>query len=406
MIVVMFPRCFFFLSLVLALASIMSAHAGVMLGIDVLEANHFDLLQGRRVGLITNQTGVNASGVKTRKILKNADGVKLVALFTPEHGLDGTEGAGKYITSRIDKLTGLPAYSLYGPNRKPSSGMLRGIDTLVFDMQDIGCRSYTYVSTMGKCMQAAAENGIEFIVLDRPNPLGGNRVEGPGMEQQWISFIGQFPVPYVHGLTTGELAQMSNARGWMGPKCSLKIVKMRGWSRSMTWPDTGLHWVQTSPNVPRAMSPFYYVLTGLIGELSPPELGCNTSEPFEICATNWMSASAFSSYLSSLDTPGVQFSPVSNFKGCNGVRIRISPNTSTDLCALSMNMLTYMNKTAGSRSIFARTGGEAMDLFYKSCGGKTIRHQIESGVSPKAIAASWRPNIERFRSERAKFLLY
>ena len=402
----MFSRRFLFPFLILSLVLVASAHAGVMLGIDVLEANHFDLLQGRRVGLVTNQTGVNASGEKTRKILKNAHGVKLVALFTPEHGLDGTEGAGKYITSRIDKLTGLPAYSLYGPNRKPSPGMLKGIDTLVFDMQDIGCRSYTYVSTMGKCMQAAAEAGIEFIVLDRPNPLGGNRVEGPGMEAQWISFIGQFPVPYVHGMTTGELAQMSNAKGWMGPKCSLKIVKMRGWSRSMTWPDTGLHWVQTSPNVPRALSPFYYVLTGLIGELSPPELGCNTSEPFEVCATNWMNGASFSSYLSSLDTPGVQFSPMNNFKGCNGVRIRIAPSTTTDLCGLSMYMLAYMNKTAGSRSIFARTGGEAMDLFYKSCGGKTIRHQIESGVSPKAIVASWRPNIDRFRSERAKFLLY
>lgn len=377
-----------------------------MLGIDVLEANHFDLLQGRRVGLITNQTGVNANGVKTRKILRDAPGVKLVALFTPEHGLDGTEGAGKYVSSRRDALTGLPAYSLYGPNRKPAPGMLKGIDTLVFDMQDIGCRSYTYVSTMGKCMQAAAEAGIEFIVLDRPNPLGGNRVEGPGMEREWISFIGQFPVPYVHGLTTGELAQMSNARGWMGPKCRLKIVKMRGWSRSMTWPDTGLRWVQTSPNVPRAMSPFYYVLTGLIGELSPPELGINTSEPFEILATSWMDAGKFTAYLNSLDTPGISFSPVTGFKGCNGVRIRISSDTRADLCATSMFMLAYMNKTAGSRSVFQRTGGEAMDLFYKSCGGKTIRRQIESGVSPRTIAASWEPSIAKFRSERSAYLLY
>ncbi|MEO7931585.1 MAG: DUF1343 domain-containing protein [Chthoniobacterales bacterium] len=401
----MWTRCVFSIFLALA-ALVFPAQAEVMLGIDVLEANHFDLLQGRRVGLVTNQTGVNSSGVKTRKILKNADGVKLVALFTPEHGLDGTEGAGKYITSRIDSLTGLPAYSLYGPNRKPSPGMLKGIDTLVFDMQDIGCRSYTYISTMGKCMQAAAENGIEFIVLDRPNPLGGNRVEGPGMEKEWISFIGQFPVPYVHGMTTGELAQMSNARGWMGPKCSLKIVRMRGWSRSMTWPDTGLRWVQTSPNVPRAMSPFYYVLTGLIGELSPPELGINTSEPFEIMATSWMNGGSFASYLNSLDTPGVEFAPVSGFKGCNGVRIRIAPHTTTDLCATSMFMLSYMNKTAGSRSIFARTGGEALDLFYKSCGGKTIRHQIEAGVSPQKIAAGWEPYLRRFRSERSAYLLY
>jgi len=396
-----------FLSVVfLVLTSVHAAQAGVMLGIDVLEANGFDLLQGKRVGLITNQTGVNSSGVKTRKILKNAKGVKLVSLFSPEHGLDGTEKAGKYVASRTDTMTGLPAHSLYGPTRKPSPAMLKGIDTLVFDMQDIGSRTYTYISTMGKCMQAAADAGIDFVVLDRPNPLGGNRVEGPGLEKGMISFIGQFPVPYVHGLTTGELAQMSNARGWMGSKCNLQVVKMRGWNRSMTWPDTGLRWVQTSPNVPRAMSPFYYVLTGLIGELNPVELGVNTSEPFEIMAATWLDGAEFADYLNGLDTPGVQFSPVSDFKGANGVRIRISPGTSTDLCATSIYMLAYMNKTAGSRSIFARSGSDALDLFYKSYGSKGIRREIEAGVSPKEIVASWEPSLQRFRSERTKYLLY
>ncbi|HEX8372021.1 MAG TPA: DUF1343 domain-containing protein [Chthoniobacterales bacterium] len=396
----------FLLVVCLVLTWVAAARAEVMLGIDVLEANGFDFLQGKRVGLITNQTGVNSNGVKTRKILHNAKGVKLVSLFSPEHGLDGTEKAGKYVASKTDALTGLPAHSLYGPTRKPSAAMLKGIDTLVFDMQDIGSRTYTYISTMGKCMQAAAEAGIDFVVLDRPNPLGGNRVEGPGIEKEWISFVGQFPVPYVHGLTTGELAQMSNARGWMGSKCNLKVVKMRGWNRSMTWPDTGLRWVQTSPNIPRATSPFYYVLTGLIGELNPAELGINTSEPFEIIAAKWIDAEEFSTVLNRLDTPGVKFSPVSDFRGANGVRIRIEPNNRTDLCALSMHMLAYMNKTAGTPNIFARSNAGAVDLFYKSCGSKAIRRQIEAGMEPEAIAATWEPSLRKFRSEREKYLLY
>jgi uncharacterized protein YbbC (DUF1343 family) len=179
--------------LILACASIASAQ--VQLGIDVLQSENFAALQGKRVGLITNQTGVNSAGKKTRLILAHAPGVKLVALFSPEHGPDGTELAGKYVASRRDQATGLLVHSLYGPTRKPTPQMLAGIDVLVYDMQDIGSRSYTYISTMVKCMEAAGELNIEFMVLDRPNPLGGVRVEGPMIEPQWISFVGQLPVP-------------------------------------------------------------------------------------------------------------------------------------------------------------------------------------------------------------------
>src|SRR5450432_779466 len=236
-----------------------SAQASVELGIDVLVSHDYSLLAGKRVGLITNQTGVNSAGIKTRLLLKRH--CNLVALYTPEHGLDGTEKAGRKVGTARDRLTGLPIHSLYGATRKPTPEMLRGLDALVFDLQDIGCRSYTYLSTMGKAMEAAGEAGIEFIVLDRPNPLGGQRVEGPPIEKQWISFVGQFPVPYVHGLTAGEMAGMANDRGWMGARCRLVVVPMKGWSRSMAWPDTGLRWVQTSPNIPNALSPFYYAAT-------------------------------------------------------------------------------------------------------------------------------------------------
>ena len=209
------------------------AQAAVDLGIDVLAEHDYSLLKGRRVGLITNQTGINSTGTKTRLLLKRH--CNLVALYTPEHGLDGTEKAGHYVKSRRDRLTGVMAYSLYGPTRKPTPAMLRGIDVLVFDLQDIGCRSYTYISTMGRCMEAAGENKIPFVVLDRPNPVGGLRIEGPSVEPRWRSFVSEFPIPYVHGLTVGELARMVNGRQWISTPCDLTVVQMHGWHRGMTW---------------------------------------------------------------------------------------------------------------------------------------------------------------------------
>ena len=285
----------------------------VELGIDVLQKNNFDLLRGKRVGLVTNQTGVNSSGEKTRLILRKH--VNLVALYTPEHGLDGTEKAGVEIRSRKDPLTGLKAWSLYGDTRKPTPEMLAGIDVLILDMQDIGCRSYTYISTMGKCLQACAEQGKELVILDRPNPLGGNRVEGMGIDPKWISFVGQFPVPYVHGMTMGELALMANAKGWMGPRCNLQVVKMRGWSREMTWPMTGLRWVPTSPNIPLAMSPNYYVITGIVGGLAGGlDLGLFSPRAFQVLGAAWMKQGKMISYLRSR-TPGVGVVPASTASG-------------------------------------------------------------------------------------------
>src|SRR5438477_2077748 len=254
-----------------------TGQASVELGIDVLANHDYSLLAGKRVGLITNQTGVNAEGTKTRVLLKRH--CNLVALYTPEHGLDGTEKAGRYVRSRRDPVTGLIAHSLYGPTRKPTPEMLRGIDVLVFDLQDIGCRSYTYISTMGRCMEAAGENKIPFVVLDRPNPVGGLRVEGPSVEPRWISFVSQFPIPYVHGMTVGELARMVNGRHWMAAQCDLTVVQMHGWERGMMWSDTGLRWIPSSPNIPRSDSPLYYIATGLVGELSGPEAGIGGSRP-------------------------------------------------------------------------------------------------------------------------------
>jgi uncharacterized protein YbbC (DUF1343 family) len=397
-----FRKSILFTVIVAVLGIAGQARAQVQLGIDVLQSQGFAPLQGKRVGLVTNQTGVNSAGAKTRMILKNAPGVKLVALFTPEHGLDGTELAGKYVASRRDKATGLIAHSLYGPTRKPTPQMLDGIDVLVYDMQDIGSRSYTYISTMAKCMEAAGEKGIEFMVLDRPNPLGGVRVEGPGIESHWISFVGQLPVPYVHGMTAGELARMANGMGWTQSRCNLAVIPMRGWSRQMTWVDTGLHWVPTSPNIPRATSPLYYVTTGVVGELAGLEVGCGGPNPFEVIAAKWLNARDFTGYLNSLHMPGVSFSEYSQ-GGFEGSRIHIDPHADANLSLLGVYILTGI---ARGRNIFELSHGDKLDMFYKVYGSESIRAQVEHGTPPSRIATGWSSNIVHFEIERKQYLLY
>jgi uncharacterized protein YbbC (DUF1343 family) len=372
----------------------------VDLGIDVLARNNFDLLRGKRVGLVTNQTGVNAAGEKTRLILKHH--VNLVALYTPEHGLDGVEKAGVDVRSRRDPLTGLTAYSLYGDTRKPTPQMLAGIDVLVFDMQDIGCRSYTYISTMGKCLQACAEQGKEFVILDRPNPLGGNRVEGMGIDPKWISFVGQFPIPYVHGMTVGELALMANARGWMGSKAKLQVVKMHGWSRSMTWPMTGLRWVPTSPNIPLAMSPNYYVITGIVGGLADGlDLGLFSPKAFQILGAYWINSDMLS-YLR-CKCPGIGIEPCETASG-PGVAFHANPEGGGNLCAAALYTLAESNRLSHG-GVFAKSTASMMNLFYKVYGSDTIRHDLAT-KRPEQIIASWQPFLDYFRAEREPFLLY
>jgi len=388
-----------FLLSLLAVLLISRAQA-VELGIDVLQKNDFDLLKGKRVGLVTNQTGVNSSGEKTRMILKKH--VNLVALYTPEHGLDGTEKAGVEVHSRRDPLTGLVAYSLYGDTRKPTPKMLEGIDILVYDMQDIGCRSYTYISTMGKCLEACAEQGKEFVVLDRPNPLGGNRVEGQGIQSKWISFVGQFPIPYVHGLTVGELALMANSKGWMGPKAELRVVKMRGWNRSMTWPMTGLHWVPPSPNIPNELSPSYYVISGVVGELAGGlDQALFSPRAFQVLGAHWMKP-RMASYLQS-KCPGIMVTTTSTASG-PGVMFHVNPDGSGDLAACSLYTLAECDRESHGL-IFSQASKSKLNLFNKVYGCESIRRDLVK-LGPDRIIASWKSNLESFRRDRMPFLLY
>ena len=238
----------------------------VKTGIEVLKAQRFELLEGKRVGLITNPTGVDDGLRSTVDILNEAPNVELVALFGPEHGVRGDAHAGDHVGNQTDPVTGLPVYSLYGKTRKPTPEMLRGIDVLVYDIQDIGCRSFTYISTMGEAMAAAAENGIEFVVLDRPNPLGGRKVEGPLVQDGFFSFVSQYRIPYVYGLTCGELAMLLNGEGMIGKPCNLHVVAMEGWKRDMVYEDTGLQWIPSSPHIPQAETAFFYPASGIVGD--------------------------------------------------------------------------------------------------------------------------------------------
>lgn len=377
----------------------------VKLGIDVLEENGFDLLRGKRVGLITNQTSVNRRGEKTRLVLKRSPQVNLTALYTPEHGLDGTEKAAVHIATRRDPLTGLTAFSLYGPTRKPTPEMLAGIDVMLFDLQDIGSRSYTYISTMIRAMEACGEQGKEFIVLDRPNPLGGLRVQGPSIERQWISFVGQVPTPYLHGMTAGELAQMANAKGWIPRPCRLTVVPVLGWNRGMSWEHTGLTWIPTSPNIPKPSSPRYYAATGIFGSLTGGSIGIGSDMPFEFVGGPGFDPNELTAYLNSLQLPGVRFAPMT-FKNFGGSRVTIDTNAPVDLAGLNLVFIDAVNRRIGGQNLFVRSSASTKDVFYKVYGSPSLERDLPRGVMPGAIIAGWQRDHEAFRRERQPYLIY
>ena len=271
-----------------------AARERVQTGIEVLRESGFEPLRGKRVGLVTNPTGVDSRLVSTIDILDSAakrGTFQLVALYGPEHGVRGNVTAGERVASGRDPKSGVPVLSLYGATRKPTPQMLAGVDLLVFDIQDIGTRSYTYLSTLGRVMEAAAENHIPVLVLDRPNPLGGLRVEGnEQLAPGYTSFVSAYPVPYVHGMTLGEAARMLNEEGLLagGVRCELQVVPMKGWNREMTWNSCGLPWVPTSPHIPTPESALFYPATGTVGELGTLHIGVGYTLPFQTLAAPWI----------------------------------------------------------------------------------------------------------------------
>jgi uncharacterized protein YbbC (DUF1343 family) len=382
----------------------------VLLGIDQIENENFSILEGKRVGLITNQTGVNYTGLKTRSVLFNSSKVNLVALYTPEHGLDGDEIAGKWVSSRVDKLTGLKAYSLYGKTRKPDAKMLKGVDVLVFDIQDVGARCYTYVSTMGLCMEAAAENDIEFIVLDRPNPVGGDIVEGPPITDKWLSFVGMFPLPFRHGLTIGEIARMSVGEGWLKKNPRLTVIQMKGWSRKMNWMDTGLKWVQTSPNIPRAESCYYYLLCCIPQHVPGVFSGLGTAKPFQSLTRKNFNEDNFVEVLNSIKMLDLEVKPFSGkSKGLQGgVDLKITNFNNKKLVSSGIRILKIMfdDLIKKDQDLFLIEKKYSMNLLYKIFGSDQIGGKDFLISSIDEILLDWAPHIELFKTNREKYLLY
>ena len=386
--------------------------AAVRLGSDTLAASGFAVLRGKRVGLITNPSGVNCQQQPTLEVLRRARGVKLVAVFGAEHGLYGAAKAGEEVKDSMDVRIGLPVYSLYGPGpvRKPTPAMLKNLDVLVYDIQDTGCRSYTYISTMGLAMEVCAEAGIEFVVLDRPNPLGGERVEGPMLDSRFRSFVGQWAIPYVYGLTCGELARMINGEGWIRQPCKLTVVRMKGWRRDMAWQQTGLKWIPTSPRIPRGESPLHYVSTGLLGTIGGVNIGMSFGLPFQCVTAPWLDDHRLAGQLERYRLRGVTFRPL-RVPGNNviqkGVLLSFSDPVHAPLMALNFYVLEAVQATTG-RNLFAEAvkAGKSFDLFDKVNGTDQTRRALEANLTAENITRLWQANGEAFKKRRQKYLLY
>jgi uncharacterized protein YbbC (DUF1343 family) len=375
--------------------------AQTLTGIDVLEAEKFASLAGKRVGLITNQTGVDRQGRSTIDLLAHAPGVKLIALFSPEHGIRGA--LDERVSSTKDEATGLPIYSLYGETERPTDSMLAGIDALVFDVQDAGVRFYTYITTMGYAMEAAAAHHVAFYVLDRPDPLGGDRIEGPMLDSDRTNFVGYFPMPVRMGMTLGEMAQMFNVEKQIG--CDLHVIRMKNWRRKMWFRDTGLHWVNTSPNLRSEVAGILY--PGLeILQAGGVSVGRGTETPFEIVGAPWISGEEFAAYLTNRAIPGVRFESrkftpdAGLFKGelCEGVRVVLGDRNALQSMRMGIEIAAALAKLYPGKF-------ETAKMIALVGNGETIK-QLQEGLDPSAIVASWIRELEAFRNVRAKHLLY
>ena len=395
----------------------------VKTGIDVLESNGFKQLQGKKIGLVTNPSGVNNKLVSTVDILANAPGVELVALYGPEHGVRGDIHAGDKVSDDVDPKTGVPVYSLYGKTRKPTPEMLKDVDAIVYDIQDNGCRSFTFISTLGLLMEAAAENGKEVIVLDRPNPLGGNKVEGNLVEAGNFSFVSQFEIPYLYGLTVGELAMMLNEEGMLKGekgtndtivKCNLTVVPMEGWSRDMVYTDTKLPWVLPSPHMPQAETSYYYPATGILGELGYMSIGVGYTLPFQMVAAQWINAAEFADALNALALPGVTFRPInvkpfySVGKGENmgGVQIYITDYEKAHLTSIQFYIMQEVARMYPEHEVMANADKGRFRMFDLVSGSNFIREKFTETQQYKDIEAYWNKDVESFKKKSAKYYLY
>jgi len=391
----------------------------VALGIDVLEEQKFDVVAGKRIGLLTHRPGVNRRGVSTVEVLHRAPGVKLVALFGPEHGLDGQVKAGDQVGDARHPGTGLPIYSLYGKYRKPAKEMLAGLDALVIDLQDIGSRSYTFISAMRYTMEACFENNVEVVVLDRPNPLGGLKVDGPPLDADLMSYVGAFRVPYVHGLTMGELARMAKeAPGVLAvtdkvrERGRLTVVPMRGWTRAMRWPETGLKWIPTSPNIPDFDAAVGYAMTGLGCEYSGWKWGIGDKYPFRGIGFPKKNPDEIIAALKKYRIPGIAFTKRpgngSDGKAMTGVYVEVTDWEAWRPTELSF----YMHKQAAAWSTknpFAHLTERETRSFNIHVGSLAWFKALKrdgAKVHVPTFTANWTGRAKTYQDASRKYWLY
>jgi uncharacterized protein YbbC (DUF1343 family) len=373
----------------------------VQTGLDVLEAQRFAPLNGKHVGLITNHTGLDAQEKTTIDRLAHAPGVTLVALFSPEHGLAGK--MDDKVTSTKEPSTGLPVYSLYGETKRPTDEMLNGIDALVFDIQDAGVRFYTYTTTMGYCMEAAAKKGIAFYVLDRPNPIGGAVVEGPMLDEDKRDFVAYFPLPVRYGLTIGELAQLYNVENKIG--ADLHVIQMKNWHRNYFYESTGLRWVPPSPNLRTTKGAILY--PGLeILQNAGISVGRGTEAPFEIFGAPWMNGEEVASALNAKHLPGLKFFsqlliPVSGLyagQRCGGVSIRIGEKSAVRSMRMGLEIAAVLKKLYTDKFDLAKT--------VTLLGNAATVQELLEGAPPEKIVADWKDDLAAYETMRRKYMLY
>jgi len=398
---------------ILLFTGIQNAESQVKTGIEVLVERDFDLLAGKRVGLVTNPTGVDSQLRSTIDILDAH--VNLILLFGPEHGVRGEFGAGDHVGDQVDDRTGIPVVSLYGSSRKPDKDALEQVDVIVYDIQDIGTRSYTYISTMGLLMEAAAETGKEVVILDRPNPLGGIRVEGPLVDDGFHSFVSQYSIPYVYGLTCGELALYLNGEGLLagGVSCNLHVVPMEGWDRSMTFEQTGLPWVPTSPHIPDHRTAFYYPATGIIGELDPSMIGIGYTLPFQVLVTGSIDAHLLADAMNGLELDGIIFRPIylkpyymeKQGQELQGVQIHITDPARAPLTEIQFWFLQEAHKLDPGFDPFEGRENRYR-MFDQVCGSDLVRSSLMNDFDFTRAESYWNSQVESFTKTAIQYYLY
>ncbi|TDK23010.1 DUF1343 domain-containing protein [Luteimonas aestuarii] len=399
------------LVLLLAVACITPTAArddGLVAGIDVLLLDGAHLVEGKRVGLVTNPTGVDRDLRSSIDRLAAHPGVTLVALYGPEHGVRGDAQAGDQVGSTRDPRTGVPVHSLYGEHREPTAAMLQGVDVLVFDIQDVGARFYTYPYTLANVMRAARRAGIPVVVPDRPNPVGGVQVEGPVLEPEYASFVGQYAIPIRHGMTLGELARLFNEGFDIGAE--LHVVPMRGWRRDAVEPGHALPWVLPSPNMPTPDTALVYPGTGLVEGTNLSE-GRGTTRPFELIGAPYVDADVLADRMNALDLPGVRFRPAwftptfSKHAGelCGGVQLHVTDADAFRPVRTGIALLAALQSLYPDA--FAFLPGER-PFFDTLVGNSWVREAILAGETASDIEARWLPGLQRFEAMRVRYLLY